>query len=469
MKRITTALLLSLPFTFLWGQAEEARLLSHWADETIPATSWLNSRYNEVWGLTQNGLEIAVIGSTMGVHFIDVTDPENPNELKSAFVQGNATGANLVHRDYHDYGGYLYTVADEGFSTLQIIDLSNLPDTAMLVYNSDELLRRSHNIFIDSTSARLYACGVSAQGGNPSLRILSLDDPVNPTILASYPNGTLSLPYVHDCYVRHDTAYLNCGNSGFFVVDFTDPLNPNLLGTMTTYPQEGYNHSGWLHETLPIYYLADETHGMDLKAVDVSDFADIKVVSTFDTGSEIPTSIPHNLIVRDNYLYVSYYYEGLQVYDLTDPANPVRVAYYDTYPGEDEDFYAGAWGVYPFLPSGNILISDMQGGLFVIESMESLFTGARETAAFTGDLRLFPQPASGLVNISIELETALHDAHLQVLDLNGRVLRQQSLGDLNAGRHGFEWTIPGQWADGYYLLQLQSREQAVTKKLVLQR
>ncbi|HIL66964.1 MAG TPA: T9SS type A sorting domain-containing protein, partial [Flavobacteriales bacterium] len=78
-------------------------------------------------------------------------------------------------------------------------------------------------------------------------------------------------------------------------------------------------------------------------------------------------SIAHNLIIRDNFVYVSYYHDGLQIFDITDPNNPIKAGYYDTYLPDNHNGFAGNWGVDPLLPSGIILASDVQSGLFVLE------------------------------------------------------------------------------------------------------
>ena len=80
-----------------------------------------------------------------------------------------------------------------------------------------------------------------------------------------------------------------------------------------------------------------------------------------------PNSIPHNLIIRDNFVYVSYYHDGLQIFDISDPYNPIKAGYYDTYVPNNHNGYAGNWGVDPQLPSGIILVSDVQSGLFVLD------------------------------------------------------------------------------------------------------
>lgn len=363
MKNILPILFLCLPF-ISFSQIE-ANLLGTWSNDDLTPTSWLDSRYNDIWGDTINGLEIAIIGSTAGVHFIDVTDPTTPTEL--AFVAGKADGDQLVHRDYHSYNGYLYTVADEGPSSLQVIDMHALPDSVEVVYDSNELLVQAHNIFIDESRAMLYACN----GNGFELKLISLADPANPVEVSSFTGVELPASQIHDMYARNDTVYLNGAFQGLFVMDFSEPTAPVLLGTMTDYPQSGYNHSGWLSDDGDYYYLCDETHARDVKTVSVADLTDISVTALFNAEST-ENQIAHNAIVTGDYLYVSYYYDGLQVFDVADPENPIRIAYYDTFDGVSDGGYQGAWGIYPYLPSGNVLVSDMNNGLFVIENIENL-------------------------------------------------------------------------------------------------
>ena len=143
--------------------------------------------------------EYAIIGSTYGTHFFDVTNPQSSYEV--AFVMGRAVGQEIIHRDYHDYKGYLYAVSDEGASSLQIIDLSTLPDSVSVVYDSSDLFERSHNIFIDTVKARLYTTNGD---------IYSLEDPLDPKFIYNTP-----LLNCHDVYVENDTAYINRGSSRF--------------------------------------------------------------------------------------------------------------------------------------------------------------------------------------------------------------------------------------------------------------
>ena len=162
---------------------------------------------------------------------------------------------------------------------------------------------------------------------------------------------------------------MNCGNDGLYVVDFSDVTHPEILGTMTSYPGAGYNHSGWMADDGRNYILCDETHGSPVKVVSMGDLQDMSVIATMNANSAV-SQIPHNAIVRENLVFVSYYYDGLQVYDISNPEAPVRVAYFDTYPGQNQAGFAGAWGVNPNLPSGLVLISDLNTGFWVFSPID---------------------------------------------------------------------------------------------------
>ena len=187
----------------------ELSQLYNWDDPNIVGSSFYDNKYNEVWGFIQNGTEYGVIGSTDGTHFFDVSDPSQTTELEDAFVEGKATGGLIIHRDFHDYQGYLYAVADEGASSLQIIKLDGLPASTEVVYDSDEIFVKAHNIFIDTSQALLYAMAVKTFNGSSSMKILSLEDPENPVEINSFPSPDLNLPIVHDGYVENGIGFFN--------------------------------------------------------------------------------------------------------------------------------------------------------------------------------------------------------------------------------------------------------------------
>lgn len=361
------------------GQSANMNLLGTWNDPSIP-TNNNNQTYNDCWGWSQGGREYAVIGSRVGSHIIDVTNPASPVEVDR--VLGNYTGSNVIHRDFKVHRGHLYMVGDQGTSTLQIADLSYLPDSVHVVYDNNALIVKSHNIFVDSANDRLYHCGGSKLTGDNDLSVFDISNPANPVLLVDCKDDIAwwsgNIGYVHDIYVEGNIAYTH-DLDAMHIIDFSTPTAPVVLGTLSSYPDQGINHSGWLHADDTTYVMLDETHGKRLKFLDVSNPSSINVTDLKGPGTSA-TAIPHNSFIKGDYAYTSYYYDGVYVFDVSDRNNVTIAGYYDTYAGPDGSGFHGCWGVYPYLPSGNIIASDLETGLYVF----SLNTSPLPIAGFSG-------------------------------------------------------------------------------------
>ena len=458
MKKILTLLIFvsGISFTHSQGTAN-IELLYQWQQGDLVASDAFGNIYNEIWGFTQNSREYAVIGTTWGTHIFDISDPENPYIADT--VAGGFQGDGVVHRDYHDYNGYLYMVCDEGTgqSTLQIADLRYLPDSVSVVYDSPNPLTKAHNIFIDTAKGKLYAFSPKFYpSGVSTMAIFSLDDPENPVIEKLY-NG---LDQIHDGFVRDDILYANAGPQGFFVFDVADVENMSLLGSLTTYPDQDYNHSGWLSDDGDIYVLADEAHGMALKVLDVSDPTDIQVLSTIHSGVD-SNSIPHNVIIKGDYAYIAYYHDGLYIYNISDPESPSLFGYYDTYSPEDHNSYRGAWGVYPLLPSGNVLVSDMQYGLFVfaVDGISSI--NENET---TAEFTVAPNPFSKATEVTLQLDSP-EKIVLELHDVNGKLIQSKNYFG-RVGSNTFVFTVNETIPTGNYWLTINTDTGIVSRQLV---
>ena len=413
--RITATLLLTAAMLTSRGQDSlNVRALYQWTDPSLPASFVHLNTYNEVWGYAQGGREYAIIGSTMGTHVLDITDVAQGQVNEVAFVPGAFQGVGVVHRDMKTLGHHLYIVCDEGPSTLQVVDLQYLPDSVVTVYDSDDLLVRAHNIFIDTAQARMYSCGGSSQ-----FSVYDLQDPAQPVLLldleADVPWWGPAVGYVHDAYVRDGIAWCH-DEDGFSVVDLGDVNAPQLLGSLTVYPEPGYNHSGWLHEDGTHYAMCDETHGSRMKLLDVSDLSDIQVDTLFSTGVDT-LSIAHNAVWNGDLLHVSYYHDGYWVWRLLADGSLVEVGHYDTSLEPHAENYKGAWGVYPFLPSGRVLVSDMQTGLWVLEIDGT--ASIPDPAQRPIGLGAHPNPTSGHLIIDLGSDAR---AQIRLLDLRGRVV-----------------------------------------------
>lgn len=387
-----------------------------WRQDGLPATFLYGNIYNAVWGYARDEREYAVIGSTMGTHIIDVTPDDITGEV--AFIPGHDQGGDIVHREYKTYRDRLYAVTDEGAGTLQIIDLRHLPDSAPVIYDDNDLFYRAHTLWIDTANARLYT-----HYGSSDFAIWSLADPDVPTLLLK-PQNSVSwwdqeVGGVHDAYTVNNITYTNDVDA-MHIIDFTDIGAPVLLGSLddSSYPQAGYNHSGWLHDNGWLYVMADETHGTDLKLFDVSDPTDIVFIDTIGTDLG-PGSIPHNPCFQGNLLHVAYYEDGYWLWSVADPYHAQLLGWYDMHPEPYAFSYKGAWGVYPFLPSGRILISEMQHGLFVLDISQALSTG-REMGRDV-PLRPWPNPATDQTTIAIPSDAG-NDLRIRIADATGRAM-----------------------------------------------
>jgi choice-of-anchor B domain-containing protein len=444
MKKVSILFLIILFFRIDLYSQQNTNLLFHWEDTTLVGSSAYNNTYNEIWGLNINGSEIAIIGSTAGTHFFDVTNPQNSSEI--AFVAGAYTGPGVIHRDYHDHNGYLYIVCDEGsVSTLQIVDVSNLPNSVNTVYDSNNLLNKVHNIFIDTATTKLYACATGE-----AMEVFDLSNPDNPILINTYND----VGHVHDAYVKNDTAFLNCGNDGLRIMDYSmvnsTSDSPIELASFTSYPDAGYNHSGWLSDDGNIYAMQDENHGYDVKILDVSDFSNISVLATFSSGVD-PNSMAHNGIIKDNLLYIAYYHDGLRVFDISNPSNPIQVNSYDTYLPNNHISYRGAWGVYPYLNSGNILVSDMQSGLYVFELSASTSISEQNLNTL-----IYPNP----INLSFTINN-INATKVEIIDVFGRKVRTERLNqDINT----FE---KQNISNGLYFFNFYKKNKLITSEKII--
>jgi choice-of-anchor B domain-containing protein len=407
MPRTTRLLLLLLLLAFVYTSAgaqapaydaQRVQFTCNWFDSTAYFGAG-ETKFNDVWGFEWKGMEYAAIGSQKGMSIIDVATCQ-----RVAFKEAPNSHPFILHRDYKTYKNYLYAVSDEGVSGLLVYDFSYLPDSVHLVYTgSFDTLTTAHNIFIDTTSGRLYAGMVRSRTlGTPGMQVYSLANPEVPKLTHNLaPHNSPLKSRAHDVFVRRDTAYMSCENGGYFVGTFDQNNDFKLIGDLTVYPNQGYNHSSWINEK-NIGIMADESP-VPLKVIQLNYLPQISIKSEFSpcTGD---TYIPHNPFLIEDIAYISHYKQGLQIYNIIDPANPVRVGYFDTYPDTSINPYLGAWGCYPYLKSKKVLVSDIQRGLFVLDASEAVAFANNPSAVAavaTGEiaLQLFPNPATTSIQV----------------------------------------------------------------------
>ena len=314
----------------------------------------------DIWGYVDSSdNEYAIVGLRDGVSFVDVTDPTNPDE--KFFISDIYS----VWRDIKTWNNYAY-VTTESDTGLLIIDLNDLSGSTywhvkdFISDNSNDTIHfeAAHNLFIDENGIA-YIFGASNPPGQsiPPNGAIILDlnsDPINPTYLGNWNDH-----YIHDGMVRNDTLWAACVYYGSaFCIDVLDKSSPNTIASVNT--PNSFTHNVWPSDDGNYIYTTDEQGGAFVTAYNVEDLNNIYEVDRLQTNPG-SNSIPHNSFVDGNFLVTSYYTNGTVVYDITHPDNMVEVAYYDSYLGSGWGFY-GCWGTYPYLPSGNIISSDVNSG-----------------------------------------------------------------------------------------------------------
>ena len=300
--------------------------------------------YNDCWGyIGPDGREYALLGVQNGTSIVDITDaPSSTYEV--AFIPSAAS----LWKDIKTYRTYAYAVNESG-GGLQIIDLADLPNSATLAgtYNG---FTTSHNIYIDTAAAILYAEGTS---GNQSVRVISLADPLNPVQLSTFGIEC------HDIYARDNVAYVAEGSSGSIgIYDVSNPSSPALIHRHNI-PSPGYVHNVWLSDDGQYMITTEETTFETVKYWDISDLGGVVLTSEYLSP---PGFIAHNAFIKGNFAYISHYDAGVRVLDVSDPSMIHEVGYYDTYAGSG----LGCWGTFPYFQSGKIIGSDVETGLWVL-------------------------------------------------------------------------------------------------------
>lgn len=376
----------------------------------LRGTKTYTNDLNDVWGYADsNGNEYALVGVRNGFSVVDVTNPSTP--IEQFFISGKSS----VWRDIKTWDHYAYVMHDYASGSLpnmglMIVDLDSMTtpryktmnpfvDTAGIM----GILTRSHNLWVDE-QGYLYIFGGDVGAGGAIVMDVATD-PWNPTVVGAF-NGF----YLHDGFVKGDTLYGAGLNNGTVILDMTNKAQPSYLGQFTT--PSNFAHNCWLSEDGKTLFTTDEVTSGYVAAYDVSDLSNISETDKWRVGDQ---TIPHNAHVYGNVVVTSYYTYGLHIMDYQDPAWLIEVGHYDSSPLSG-DGYNGAWGAYPYLPSGNCLITDIEEGLFVVTPS---YTEAARVYAYVQD------SVSGAVVGNAEVAFSIDGDTIPVDGLTGHFRRHK--------------------------------------------
>ena len=311
----------------------------------------------DIWGYVDElNNEYAIVGLENGVAIVDISTPSTPLEVFYT------PGPNSGWRDIKVWKDVAY-ITNENTGGLMLIDMTKLPGGTIVAGDVSSYggvtypFTKAHNIYVDENGIGYV---VGADNGIGGVIILDLGtDPLNPVQIGRYEDY-----YVHDLMVRGDTLWGGCINDGFFVaVDVSDKSSPVTLAIHNTPSLNA--HNCWISDDGKYLFTTDERSDAYIAAYDVSNLSNITELDRIQS-SPGENVIPHNTFYLNGYVITSYYRDGVIIHDVSNPSNMVEVGNYDTSPAFSGNGFNGCWGVYPYLPSGLIIASDIENGLFVL-------------------------------------------------------------------------------------------------------
>ncbi|MEO6304645.1 MAG: choice-of-anchor B family protein [Bacteroidia bacterium] len=423
-------------------------------------------KYAGCWGWYQasTNKEYAIACGSNGTYFIDVTVPASPSVC--AFVPGRVSATN---REAKTYQNYCYVVCDEGPpNTFQIIDMSTLPATVTVVHDNKTYFERGHTIFIDKDKMYIGLATYSTGVLSP-MNIYSLATPTAPVLLREVKQDLAFINTVHDMYVRNDTIYASCGYQGLYILKLNANNTLSQIGSYTGYTSSAFNHSSMLtQDGKHLIFCDEDPTGLPIRYADVQNFSNIQPVQTW---LPFANAVAHNpYLIGNKWAVVSCYQDGLYIYDISQPGNVWVSGYFDTYyqsGGNINNYmsapYRGNWGAYPYLPSGIIIATDMQNGVFILDATDAYNNpvGIKNNSQKNNALVIYPNPSFD--ELFIKYETT-NSSKLELKNMLGQTVFEKGFsGNIHETidvKH-----IPA----GTYLIGLTEKGRSFHKKVLINR
>ena len=432
-----------------------------------------NEDGSDIWGWTDpsNNNEYAIITFEDKTCFLNITDPINPTYL--GFLNSNA-GVNYW-RDVKVYQNHAFIVADNvGAHGMQVFDLARLrsvasppenftADTVLTSGWNGSTIGSCHNIIINESNGMAYLVGCnSANGGGPMF--IDISDPASPVAVGQYTTDG----YTHDAqvvtYAGPDATYtgkqilIASNEDKVVIVDVTLPTAPTKISEIT-YSNVSYTHQGWFSSDMRYFLVGDEddeiSFGVNTRTI-IFDFLDLDnpVYHSQYTGGS--AAIDHNLYVKGDLVFEANYTSGLRVLDISDINNITEVGYFDTHPENNNTNFNGAWSVYPYFNSGNIIISDINRGFFIVRKSGTL--SVDDSVFNKKEVTVYPNPAREKVIVTVKNNPI---EKVQLFNVLG-----QKIADVEVNNLSEVSLNVSQYDEGIYFLRVNNN---FTQKIVIKR
>jgi choice-of-anchor B domain-containing protein len=320
--------------------------------------------------VSPSGREYAVMGLNNKVSVVEVTNPSAP------VIVGSVSHSSGLWSEVAMYGQYVYASNETG-GGIDIIDLGNVDNGAVTLVQrmTSNGVNTTHTVTVDPVSGFLYLNGSNVGSGR--LMAFSLANPAAPTFagqatsaVGAYVHDSHVVTYTSGPYAGQQIAFCFSGGTGLDILNVTNKANMVRL-SRTEYSNLVYCHQGWLSADRQYLYVDDEIDDLPYTRVfSVSNLSSPVELAPFFIGAP---SIDHNQYIRDGFLFQANYTSGLHIHDTQpNPTSPIHLGFFDTHPENDGMSYDGAWNTFPYFPSGTVLISDINRGLFILDPTAAL-------------------------------------------------------------------------------------------------
>jgi len=414
--------------------------------------------YSACWGYrAPNGREYAILGCYNGTAFYDITDTANIVEV--GFIAGSTSN----WREMKVFSNYCYVVSEATNSRIQIINLANLPTSVTLVGTSS-MPNHSSTHSISQSGPYLYLHGCNTSFGQ-GVTVVDITNPTNPVKRGGY-----NVQYVHDSRILNDTIWAANIYNPPGTISVISAMNKDALTFITSWQNNPnpFPHNCAITTDRRYILTTDETATPPgkLKVWNIESLSNVTLVTSWQpTG--ITTSTVHNVEIYGNYAVVAHYSAGIRVVNISNPTAPSEVAWYDTYPSNNNSGYSGCWGVFMF-PSGKIIGSDRQTGLYVLRSTVPL-VGIEDPNNAPEDYVLkqnYPNPFNPSTTIEYSLPKS-DFVTIKVYDPLGREIAVLVDEYKNGGSYSVNFDA-ARFASGVYYYRLTTDNGfSETKKMIL--
>jgi hypothetical protein len=383
----------------------------------FPPEGTSNFAYADVWsegGYAYVGSDRGIDNSSLrrGVSVFSISNagvptflpPPPSTPVPSGYAGTTYFGSEMEDVEVHDGIGYFASDVNgaTGRTGVDIVDLSIPFEPIMLSrVDTSDCLTGSPGVCahgkVHTLSVQRLNIGTpeeqrflyTSDNETDVIKITDATDPESPSLVKSLDIGAPSGVASHEVVVRNNRLYVasksssDTTNGWFHIYDVSSPSNPVLLKSFLSGAK---SHTAMPTDDNKTLIVAEERSNGNVKIYDISNInlpndSDMPILrATLNTsnvghnGTFISAYSPHHVHVHGNLMFLPWYEAGLQVFNISNPANPVLVGAFDTWPGTSTNFN-GNWGVDLSMGLKRVLLSDRKRGLIVVDASAVVIPG----------------------------------------------------------------------------------------------